>query len=90
MRGSIENIVPEEMVENSCSTNVSNVMQKKQGGDCISLSPFGLATYKLQGGLWMNHGTTDSELMSTLYSAAHSWLKQLGVEHHDFDFFTTH
>ncbi|XP_042450219.1 uncharacterized protein LOC122034930 isoform X2 [Zingiber officinale] len=89
-RGSTENIVPEEMVEESCSTNVSNVMQKKEGDNSISLSPFGLATYKLQRGLWLNHGIADSELMSTLYNAAHRRLKRLGVEHHDFDFFTTH
>ncbi|XP_074585181.1 uncharacterized protein LOC141840958 isoform X2 [Curcuma longa] len=83
-----ENSAPEQMTEDSCSTNVSN--DKKGGSNCISLDPFGLATYKLQGGLWMNPETADIELMSSLYNAAYSWLKQLGVEHHDFDFFTTH
>ncbi|KAG6474615.1 hypothetical protein ZIOFF_068553 [Zingiber officinale] len=85
-----ENSAPEQITENYSSTNVSNVREKKEGSNCISLAPFGLATYKLQGSLWMNPETTDIQRMSFLYSAAYSWLKQLGVEHHDFDFFTTH
>lgn len=84
------NGVPEEVANDSCSTKAGDVMQKKSGNNRVSLSPFGLATYKLQGGLWINPETSDSEVMSSLYGAAYSWLKQLGVEHHDFDFFTTH
>ncbi|KAG6483074.1 uncharacterized protein LOC122016936 [Zingiber officinale] len=84
------NYVPEEVGNDSCSTNAGDVKEKKSSHNRVSLSPFGLATYKLQGGLWVNPETPDSDMMSSLYSAAYSWLKQLGVEHHDFDFFTTH
>ncbi|KAG0498562.1 hypothetical protein HPP92_002861 [Vanilla planifolia] len=58
--------------------------------NCISLSPFGLATYKMQGDIWINPETMDHERMMTLYSAADSWLKQLRVHHHDFNFFVNH
>ncbi|KAG6526409.1 uncharacterized protein LOC122047608 [Zingiber officinale] len=82
------NDVLEEVTEDSCSANTGDMMEKTRGS--ISLRPFGLATYKLEGDLWINPETSDNEVMSTLYSAAYSWLKQLVVEHHDFDFFTTH
>lgn len=59
-----------------------------QNGD-ISLPPFGLATYKMQGGLWINPETSDDERMVFLESAAGSWLKQLNVHHHDYNFFTS-
>nr|CAD1844322.1 unnamed protein product [Ananas comosus var. bracteatus] len=56
----------------------------------VSLTPFGLATYKLEGSLWINPETGDSEKIASLFSAADSWLKQLGVHHHDFNYFSTH
>ncbi|XAR65541.1 hypothetical protein NMG60_11009694 [Bertholletia excelsa] len=56
----------------------------------VSLPPFGLATYKMQGDVWINPQACDDERLIYLYSAADSWLKQLGVHHHDFSFFTTH
>lgn len=56
----------------------------------MSLPPFGLATYKVKGSLWLNSETGDKETAASLYSAANSWLKQLGVQHHDFTYFTTH
>ncbi|KAF3322346.1 hypothetical protein FCM35_KLT13487 [Carex littledalei] len=56
----------------------------------MSLPPFGLATYKVKGSLWLNSETGDKEMAASLYSAANSWLKQLGVQHHDFTYFTTH
>lgn len=54
----------------------------------ICLSPFGLATYKMQGDLWAKPETPDHENMVDLYYAADSWLKQLSFEHHDFNFFS--
>jgi Protein of unknown function (DUF789) len=54
-----------------------------------SLPPFGLATYKVKGSLWLN-AERDKEIAASLYSAADSWLKQLGVQHHDFTYFTSH
>ncbi|GMY12753.1 hypothetical protein FCV25MIE_07992 [Fagus crenata] len=63
---------------------------KEESKDGISLPPFGLATYKLQGDLWIKPWTSDYERMIHLYSASESWLKQLGVHHHDFNFFSFH
>ncbi|XP_022640071.1 uncharacterized protein LOC106769919 isoform X2 [Vigna radiata var. radiata] len=63
---------------------------KKQKSDHVSLLPFGLATYKMQGDVWLNTDPYDNESISCLYSAADSWLKQLNVHHHDFNFFTLH
>ncbi|KAK1284181.1 hypothetical protein QJS10_CPB21g00690 [Acorus calamus] len=55
----------------------------------ISLPPFGLATYKLQGSVWTSgNGSGDQETLLSLLSAADSWLKQLRVQHHDFNYFT--
>ncbi|QHO14088.1 hypothetical protein S83_052865 [Arachis hypogaea] len=60
------------------------------GGGSISVPPFGLATYKMQEDLWLNPEPCEYERISYLYSAADSWLKQLNVYHHDFNFFTQH
>lgn len=60
--------------------------KKKESGN-ISLTPFGLATYKMQGDLWLNDDPNDNEKISYLFCAADSWLKQLNVHHHDFNFF---
>lgn len=89
MWNSADNNVPEDMMDSFHITD-SNARKQKRWGNCISLLPFGLATYKLQGGLWRNPETSDDEMINSLHSAAYSWLKQLGVDHHDFDFFTTH
>jgi hypothetical protein len=56
----------------------------------VSLPSFGLAAHKIQGLLWTNPRTGDRKRMDTLFSVADSWLKQLGVQHHDFNFFITH
>lgn len=62
---------------------------KKKSKSSISLPPFGLATYKMQSDLWLNSDPYDYESISYLYSAAESWLKQLNVDHHDFNFFAS-
>lgn len=56
----------------------------------VPLYPFGLATYKMQGNLWMKPKSSDHEKMIYLHCAADSWLKQLRAPHHDYYFFTTH
>lgn len=57
---------------------------------CITLPPFGLSTYKLQGSLWASAGCVDQQRIIALLSSADSWLKQLRVSHPDFDFFASH
>ncbi|GER26308.1 hypothetical protein STAS_01948 [Striga asiatica] len=64
--------------------------EKKEGeSNYISLPPFGLATYKMQGDVWISDKKGhDGEKIMSLLSVADSWLKQLRVEHHDFNYFT--
>ncbi|CAN8239625.1 unnamed protein product [Cochlearia groenlandica] len=52
----------------------------------VPLPLFGLATYKMQGDLWGKTGF-DQDRLVYLQSAADSWLKQLNVDHHDYNFF---
>lgn len=85
-----DNDLPEDMVKDSYCLSVERNAKKQKTDNFVPLSPFGLATYRMQGNLWRNPETSDSEMLSTLHSAAYSWLKQLRVEHHDFDFFATH
>ncbi|XP_073017366.1 uncharacterized protein [Primulina eburnea] len=67
---------------------VITVDKETDKGAVISLTPFGLATYKMQGDVWLSEkNAQDKEKLGTLLSAADSWLKQLGVQHHDFDYF---
>ncbi|CAL0322645.1 unnamed protein product [Lupinus luteus] len=64
--------------------------KKKKEGENISLPAFGLATYKMQGGnVWISGNSgRDQEKLVSLQSVADSWLKQLRVQHHDFNHFT--
>lgn len=78
-----------------CLEGDGNEKCKKKDSGFISLPPFGLATYRMQGDLWMNPSTSSSSLsdherLANMYSAADSWLKQLNFHHHDFNFFTSH
>ncbi|CAN8311127.1 unnamed protein product [Cochlearia groenlandica] len=61
---------------------------RKEGED-ITLCPFGMATYKMQGNVWLSHDHDDQGKLVSLYSVADSWLKQLKVQHHDFNYFYT-
>ncbi|CDY51386.1 BnaC08g46230D [Brassica napus] len=61
---------------------------RKEGED-ITLSPFGMATHKMQVNVWLSHDQDDQEKLVSLYSVADSWLKQLRVQHHDFNYFYT-
>ncbi|GMY10059.1 hypothetical protein FCV25MIE_05298 [Fagus crenata] len=63
--------------------------RKRKEGQGISLPPFGLATYKMQGNVWVSSSCgQDQERLVSLLSVADSWLKQLRVQHHDFNYFT--
>uniref|UniRef100_A0A7N0U3D4 Uncharacterized protein n=1 Tax=Kalanchoe fedtschenkoi TaxID=63787 RepID=A0A7N0U3D4_KALFE len=55
----------------------------------ICLRPFGLSTFKMCGDTWAKN-ESDAEKISSLQSAADSWLKQLSFFHHDFNFYLTH
>ncbi|RAL45334.1 hypothetical protein DM860_014744 [Cuscuta australis] len=61
---------------------------KGRGGGGVPLPPFGLASYKMQGDVWVSDKSgKDQERVVSLLSVADSWLKQLGVQHHDFNYF---
>ncbi|XP_058081769.1 uncharacterized protein LOC131229743 [Magnolia sinica] len=62
--------------------------EKKPKEEGIALPPFGLATYKMHRSLWASSDSGgDQERLLSLLSAADSWLKQLRVQHHDFNYF---
>lgn len=62
---------------------------KRKEGEGIPLHPFGLATYKMQGNLWVSgRDGQDQERIASFQGVADSWLKQLRVQHHDFNYFT--
>ncbi|XP_074284908.1 uncharacterized protein LOC141610627 [Silene latifolia] len=68
-------------------TEWAKKMKKK--GESIPLHAFGLATYKMQGTVWTSgRGGMDHDTLESLSSVADSWLKQLKVQHHDFNYFT--
>ncbi|KAK1437938.1 hypothetical protein QVD17_03738 [Tagetes erecta] len=58
---------------------------KRKQGEGARLNAFGLATYKMQGDIWVS--SKDQEKLVSLVSVADSWLRQLGVQHHDFNHF---
>jgi len=61
---------------------------KSKGGESISLPPFGMATYKMRGDVWVSDKDgRDQERLVSLLSVADSWLKQLNIQHHDFNYF---
>ncbi|CAN4117513.1 unnamed protein product [Withania somnifera] len=67
--------------------DMENGSRKRKEGESISLPPFGLATYKMQGDIWISDKSgKDQERLVSLFSVADSWLKQLGVQHHDFNY----
>ncbi|KAE8733848.1 (RS)-norcoclaurine 6-O-methyltransferase-like isoform 1 [Hibiscus syriacus] len=69
--------------------DINGAKRKRKEVDGISLPPFGLATYKMQGDVWASGNCgRDQEKLVSLLSVADSWLKQLGVQHHDFNYFT--
>ncbi|WVZ61815.1 hypothetical protein U9M48_011630 [Paspalum notatum var. saurae] len=56
--------------------------------DHVALAPFGLATYKLDAEMWASTTSGDQEHIATLFDAAHSWLREQNIHHHDFNYFS--
>ncbi|KAK3142008.1 hypothetical protein QOZ80_4BG0340990 [Eleusine coracana subsp. coracana] len=54
----------------------------------VTLSPFGLATHKMDTELWASPNSGDQEHVATLIDAAQSWIKMHGIQHYDFNFFS--
>lgn len=71
-----------------CGWEKKCLKSRKSGN--IGVSPFGVATYKMCDDIWVNSESCDQERLSFLHNAAESWLKQLNVHHHDFNFFAFH
>ncbi|CAM8997354.1 unnamed protein product [Rhodiola kirilowii] len=63
-----------------------NEMKRPMAKKEIPLRPFGMATYRMQESVWANG--PDQQRLLSLLSVADSWLKQLMVQHHDFNYFT--
>ncbi|KAL2904798.1 DNA-directed RNA polymerase subunit beta' [Bienertia sinuspersici] len=53
----------------------------------ISLTVFGLASYKFRGSLWTSSSGSDRQLVTLLSQATDSWLRLLQVNHPDYLFF---
>ncbi|KAG5224841.1 hypothetical protein OIU78_023092 [Salix suchowensis] len=69
--------------------DIKSPEKKRKEGESITLPPFGLATYKMQGNVWVSGNCgQDQDRLVSLLSVADSWLKQLMVQHHDFNYFT--
>ncbi|OMO57394.1 hypothetical protein COLO4_35402 [Corchorus olitorius] len=84
LSSSFQDMEPEDEMDESAAER-----KKGKEGEGISLPPFGLATYKMQGNVWVSGNCgRDQERLVSLLSVADSWLKQLRVQHHDFNYFT--
>ncbi|WJX19067.1 hypothetical protein P8452_08800 [Trifolium repens] len=63
--------------------------RKENNSGFVSLSPFGMASYKMEKTFWLSSSECGNARILDMFSAADSWLKQLNVHHHhDFNFFT--
>lgn len=62
-------------------------VENTENGQALDLSPFGLATYKMLRDVWIRH-EDDDEKIQDFESAASSWLSQLHIQQHDYNFFT--
>eukprot|EP00250_Pteridium_aquilinum_P004718 c14920_g1_i3 orf=153-464(+) len=55
----------------------------------LELPAFGLASYKLRGPFWDLAGPSDKQRLAWLATSADEWLRQLRVQHPDFNFFAS-
>ncbi|XP_024007875.1 uncharacterized protein LOC18009337 isoform X2 [Eutrema salsugineum] len=81
-----DNVVEGDHSNNKCRAGTLCCEEEPIINKRIPLPPFGVATYKMQGDLWGKTGF-DQDRLVYLLSAADSWLKQLNVDHHDFNYF---
>ncbi|XP_015882801.2 uncharacterized protein LOC107418612 isoform X1 [Ziziphus jujuba] len=56
----------------------------------LSLSVFGMASYKFKGSVWIQNGISECQLANSLMQAADNWLRLLQVKQPDFQFFASH
>ncbi|XP_075661742.1 uncharacterized protein LOC142631459 [Castanea sativa] len=56
----------------------------------ISLSAFGMVSYKLKGSMWAQRSISESQRANILMQAAENWLRQYQVNHPDYQFFASH
>ncbi|XP_076889155.1 uncharacterized protein LOC143539839 [Bidens hawaiensis] len=77
---------------NNSDNEYQNELSKKKKEEIgIRLRAFGMATYKMQGDVWISGGNgEDQEKLVLLLNVAGCWLKQLNVQHHDFSYFMVH
>ncbi|TVU15122.1 hypothetical protein EJB05_38625, partial [Eragrostis curvula] len=54
----------------------------------VALAPFGLATHKMDTGLWASPNSGDQERIASLIEAAQSWIRKHDIQHRDFNFFS--
>ncbi|PWA36867.1 hypothetical protein CTI12_AA595760 [Artemisia annua] len=67
--------------------NNEEEVESTENRQVLDLSPFGLTTYKMLGDVWNCH-QDDDEKIQDFESAASSWLSQLNIHQHDYNFFT--
>lgn len=53
----------------------------------VSLHSFGLTSYKFRGAIWTSTGAVDRQRFTQLQRSSDNWLKQLNVQHPDFQYF---
>lgn len=56
----------------------------------ISLTVFGMASYKFKGSMWTQNGVSERLMANYLTQAAENWLRLHGANHPDFQFFASH
>ncbi|XP_031268367.1 uncharacterized protein LOC116126835 isoform X2 [Pistacia vera] len=86
----LPNFITEEDEKLKCMSSWEENPRDKSKGNGrgeILFAPFAMATYKMFGRLWINPEMSDQERVISYLSAASTWLKQLGFQHHDFNFF---
>ncbi|XP_010416108.1 PREDICTED: uncharacterized protein LOC104702015 isoform X1 [Camelina sativa] len=81
-----DNVVEGDQSNNKDQEETEECDEESVVNKRIPLPPFALASYKMQGDLWSKTGF-DQDRLSYLQKAADSWLKQLNVDHHDYNFF---
>lgn len=77
----------EKVKRSGCGDVDGELVEVKDEPRTLPLPPFGLAVYKMQTQIWINPQTDDFQKLTSLWSAAASWLRQLEAHHPDFDFF---
>lgn len=75
---------------NLTETPVAMYPNEMDSSTKISLPAFGLASYKVKGSIWIQNGEREHTLSCSLKQAAENRLRNLQVNHPDFQFFSSH